>query len=165
MLTLPTLKKAGGKLPHLAKLVDADRAARLPRKMPSELKQADVPFAQKYAAYPPFNSSYEVYIWDWLNESGNQKIHLWETQVTFGGRRQRGSTRVDFLSRVLRIAWYPDGAYWHIGNAKEAQDVILRAQVAARGFRVVQWVIESETQLVQDLPQFYRDMVYRGRSQ
>lgn len=135
-----------------------------PMKSASEIELKDLPFAQRYPVYPPFNSSYEVYIWEWLNKTGKQSVHQWQTQITFGGKRQRGSTRVDFLSYVLMIAWYPDGAHWHVGNVKEGQDVILRAQVAARGFRVVQWILESDRQLVSELPKFYSDMVYRGRN-
>lgn len=165
MLTLPSLPKAAGKLPKLAKLIMVHTAARLPNKTPGELLIADVPFSQKYAVYAPFNSTWEVYVWEWLNASGNQKMHQWETQTTFGLKGGRGSTRVDFLSRILRIAWYLDGAYWHTDNAKQGYDVILRAQVAARGYRVVSWIVSSDKQLEMDLPQFYRDMVYRGRSQ
>lgn len=161
-MPLPTLSQKIRGLPKLVKF--AIPKTKLPNITPSEQKDSAATFAEKYAPYPPFNSSWEVYTWEWLNTSGNQIKHQWETQATFGIRGGKGSTRVDFLSRVLMIAWYLDGAYWHIGNKKEAEDPILRAQVAARGFRVVSWVVSSEQQLQDELPQFYRDMVFRGRS-
>ena len=127
---------------------------------PSVLPRREPPFDEKYAPYPPFNSSYEVYIWEWLNERGYQKAHRWQLQITYGGKGSKGSTRVDFLSPILMIAWYPDGAVWHSGETKTAKDTLLRAQVSADGYRVVQWLISSSEQLVRELPDFYSQMVH-----
>lgn len=119
-----------------------------------------IPFDEQYKPYHPFNSSYEVYIWIWLNEQGYQKAHQWELQITFGTKGGKGSTRVDFLSPLLMIAFYPDAAYYHSGETKTAKDTLLRAQVAADGYRVVQWLISSSEQLIRELPDFYLQMVY-----
>lgn len=150
------------KLPRLIQLARLGAARPDTRKEAATIAIPEPSFEVKYAPYGLFNSSYEVYIWRWLNERGYQRVHQWEPQVTFGGRGQRGSTRVDFISNVLMIAFYPDGSYWHESAAHTAKDQMLRAQVKGQGYRVVQWLIDSSDMLVRELPLFYRRMVYGG---
>jgi len=163
--TLPKLKGLKGlpKIPHAGKLpVLGGLESKPPRLEPSTITVTELPFEQKYAKYGIFNSSYEVYIWNWLNEQGYQRAHAWRLQVTFGpsSRLYGGWTRVDFLSDILQIAWFPDGEYFHAGETKTAHDTLLRAQVGAKGYRVVQWLIPSSEYLVRELPSFYLKMVH-----
>lgn len=160
----PTLTTLNLTLPHAPKLARVAKQVVLPTKRPNERRLDSLSFSEQYKPYWPFNSSYEVYIWEWLIRFNFQKRHGWQPQITFGRKGARGSTRVDFLSDALMIAWYPDGTYWHVGNGKEAADQLKRAQVKGKGYRVVQWLLDSPEQLVQELPTFYRDMVYRGRN-
>ena len=144
-------------LPKLPKLkrVRAEPVRRVSRSA-NEIVLKDPPLEEQYKPYPPFNSSWEVYIWNFLRRQHPN----WEVQQTFGGYRMKGSTRVDFLNRVLGIAFYPDGTYWHAGERRETRDLVNRAQLPGRGFRVVQWLISDFDQVVRELPTFYRRMVY-----
>ena len=145
------------KLPSIPKL--ANIHAESPRVLTSAgtLPDPIQTLEEQYHDFPPpFNSSYEWYIWLYIKEQ-----HLgWEVQQTFGGTRQRGSTRVDFLNRQLSIAFFPDGTYWHTGSRVEARDTLNRAQLRGYGWRVVQWLVSDFDQVVRDLPEFYRRMVF-----
>lgn len=165
--TLPLLKP-GRKLATLSRLPRAGklRFARgvqnpAPPLSPATNEIVAEPFEQKYAKYGVFDSSFERYIWEWLNKTGYQKAHQWRLQVNFGhvSRLMGNWTRVDFLSDILQIAWFPDGTYYHAGDVKKEHDILLRAQVGAAGYRVVQWLIPDSDYLVRNLPDFYRRML------
>lgn len=127
---LPRLKRLRG-VPRLRGTAPDVRLPLTPAEPPKE------PLSDPYAVYPPFNSRLEVAVWQYIAT----RSPYWELQVQFGRTRVQGNTRVDFLNRMLMVALYPDGEYWH--RDQTVKDTLNRAQLTARGFRVVQWMVNE----------------------
>ena len=127
MQTLPRIK--GLKIPRIAQ--DAEHLPLAPSS-PTKIEEAD-----PYAVYPPFMSRLEVAVWQVISKFNP----YWELQVQQGRPGTRGSTRVDFLNRMLMVALYPDGEYWH--RYRTAQNIYARARLKAQGYRVVQWLVNE----------------------
>jgi hypothetical protein len=108
---------------------------------------------EKYAPYPPFASTEEVYIWSVIHPIDP----YWTTQVTFGNPRVAGSTRVDFQNEPRRISLFADGLYFH--NKSTAADAIKRAGVTGLGYRVLVFTYTDLEDCIARFPSWYEEYI------
>lgn len=138
------------KLPSLG-IRDVDETTlRLDAENPNVPEQSP---QEKYAPYPPFNSAGEVFVWEFIHP----KDPYWIPQVQVGNPRVSGSTRVDFINELRRIALYPEGEYFH--RRDDAQDLMKYAGVKARGYRVVLFYYTDLDDCIERFPNFYAEQI------
>lgn len=148
-MPLAKLSRQLGGLAKLGRIDAADPIASLA--LQQTAPQAQQTPEQKYAVYAPFSSTGEVYIWsDWLSKRPG-----WTVQVPLGDQRISGSSRVDFIHAARRMAFYPEGTYWHEGRQR-AQDLLKYARVKARGYTVVVFYYSNLEDCMERFPDFYR---------
>lgn len=152
-MPLPKLARRTERLPKLAAGMGQDDTPLALNAQKVNLK--DIAPEEQYAVYPPFNSTGEVYVWSFIRG----KNPYWRLQVPIGDQRIAGSSRVDFLNDQLRIALYPEGAYFHWGTAQQAKDALKYALVKARGYRIVLFYYRDIQDAIDRFPEFYRDNI------
>lgn len=100
--------------------------------------------------YPPFNSTWEVWLNDWLL----RRDPYWTPQVWFGQPYAFGSTRADWAHYGKQIALYLDSPV-HALRGRTQQDTLQREIVGSQGWRVVAWWANSLQHLRESIARWY----------
>jgi hypothetical protein len=134
------------KLRKLAGRLDRIENPPLPRER-ALVKREDT--SEQIVVQFPNASEGEQIVWDYISKRDDR----WIQQSTFGNIKERGSTRVDFLHPIFRIALYPQGAFVH--RFKSAWDAVKYSLVRKHGYRVVEWIYYSNEHLKRNLERWY----------
>jgi very-short-patch-repair endonuclease len=112
-------------------------------------KTTEATLEERYAVVPPFGSTYEVAVWEYISKQNP----YWVPQQQVGRYGTRGSTSIDFYNNMLQIALQVDGAYIH--SHRTAADTYINEQLRARGMKVVRWTFYSLEDVVNRRAQLY----------